>query len=370
MVQLRELFMGLEVSLLDSLLLFVYLTPLFMLIMLPLSTMFAVFLSFLRMSTDRELVALKAGGISLRQILPAPIIFSILVCLLGVFISFHGISWGMGSFRSLVIDIAHNRARLTVQPGVFNQDIFGVTLFAKKVDVKNDTMHDIIFEDRTKDQDGGTRIVGIASRGTLTKNQDRRQITFKLEDGNLYRLDGKELSVLHFGEYSINIDLDKIFSSFKLEELKPRDMSWSQIRSLNPAEATPDQDERFWRKLEVEEQKRLALPVACLVLGLFAVPLACSLEGVGKQRGTPLIFAFFLLYYSLLSLGIGLGESGHISPILGLWLPNVVFSIIGGYGLYLASIERVPTFSALFLFIRSVFKRSSPDAGNSSEKNN
>lgn len=357
MVQLRELFMGLDVSLSDSLRLFLYLTPLFMLIMLPLSTMFAVFLTFLRMSADRELVALKAGGISLRQILPGPAIFSLLICLLTVFISLYGISWGMGSFRSLVIDIAHNRARLTIQPGVFNQDIFGVTLFAKKVDLKTDTMHDIIFEDRTKDKEGGTRIMGIASQGTLTKNQDRRQITFALENGKLYRLDGKELSVLHFGEYSINIDLDKIFSSFKLEELKPRDMSWAQLRALDPANATAEQDERFWRKLQVEEQKRLALPVACLVLGLFAVPLACSLEGIGKQKGAPLIFAFFLLYYSLLSLGIGLGESGNISPVLGLWLPNIVFSIIGGYGLYLASIERSPTFFSLFVFLRGLLKK-------------
>ena len=50
----------------------------------------------------------------------------------------------------------------------------------------------------------------------------------------------------------------------------------------------------------------------------------------------------FLMYYSLLMLGISLGESGELNPAIGLWVPNVVFLLLGIYGMRLAAQERMP----------------------------
>ena len=70
-VQMRELFLGLDLGILDTVLLFGYMTPLFLMLVIPIACMLSVFLTFLRMSTDRELVALRAGGINIYQMLPA-----------------------------------------------------------------------------------------------------------------------------------------------------------------------------------------------------------------------------------------------------------------------------------------------------------
>ena len=102
-LQLRDMLMGLELSVLDTLKLFGYLSPFFMLIICPIACMLAVFLTFLRMSTDRELVALKAGGVSLYQMLPASLFFSLLCTGFGFFISLHLQAWGMSNFRAEVL---------------------------------------------------------------------------------------------------------------------------------------------------------------------------------------------------------------------------------------------------------------------------
>ena len=94
-LQLRDMLMGLELSVLDTLKLFGFLSPFFMLIICPIACMLAVFLTFLRKSTDRELVALKAGGVSLYQMLPAPLFFSALCAGLGFLISIYLQAWGM-----------------------------------------------------------------------------------------------------------------------------------------------------------------------------------------------------------------------------------------------------------------------------------
>ena len=52
-VQMRELFLGLDLGILDTVLLFGYMTPLFLMLVIPIACMLSVFLTFLRMSTDR-----------------------------------------------------------------------------------------------------------------------------------------------------------------------------------------------------------------------------------------------------------------------------------------------------------------------------
>ena len=111
-VQMRELFLGLDLGILDTVLLFGYMTPLFLMLVIPIACMLSVFLTFLRMSTDRELVALRAGGINIYQMLPAPLLFSVICMLLTLWVSLHWLAWGMGHFRETILEIANTRARV------------------------------------------------------------------------------------------------------------------------------------------------------------------------------------------------------------------------------------------------------------------
>ena len=347
-LQMRNLFLGLDLSGFDAALLFLYMVPMFMLIVVPFSCMISVFLTFLRMSTDRELVALRAGGVSLYQLLPAPLIFCTFCAILNIMVSLYGVSWGMGNFRTTVLDIANNRARIVVQPGVFNQDIFGLTLFARQVDPDTQEMRNIIFEDRT--QDKMNRLTVLATRGSITSEPTTGSILFTLKDGHIYRADGQQFGILGFDEYEIRLDLSKVFSGIDIGEVRPKEMSWGALRTAYEQATAPS--ERFLIKVAVERQKRLALPAACIILGVFAMPLACMFEGVRRQMGVILSLVMFLVYYSMLSLGLSVAESGRVSPILGLWIPNVFFLFAGWIGLVLTVRERAPT-------IRSVLMRMS-----------
>ena len=353
-LQMRNLFLGLDLSAMDAALLFFYMIPMFMLIVVPFSCMLTVFLSFLRMSTDRELVALRAGGVSLYQLLPAPLIFCTLCGIMTLFVSLHGISWGMDNFRATIVDIANNRARIVVQPGVFNQDIFGLTLFALQVDPDTQEMRSVIFEDRTQDEKN--RLTVLAETGTINAEPSTGSILFTLRNGHIYRADGEQFGILAFDEYEIRLDLSKVFSGADLDEVRPKEMSWNQLQEVFHNKSGPS--ERFQLKVAVERQKRWALPAACIVLGLFAMPLACMFEGVRRQMGVVLSLVTFLVYYSVFSLGISISESGKIAPMLGLWVPNAFFALAGILGLYLTVREQVPTVQSVLLRIPYLRRRA------------
>ncbi len=337
-LQLRELIMILGLSLWDIVLLFVYLSPFFMLLIIPVACMLAVFLTFLRMSSDNELLALKSGGISLYRMVPAPLLFCILCALLTLFTSLHGLSWGMSHFRDTLIEYARTKTRLVIQPGVFNRSFPGLTIYAQNVNMSEGLLEDIIVEDRTRKAITTTI---LAPLGVVQTVPDRGQMVIALNDGRIYQQEGETVSVLSFDNYQVRLDLVSILKDYNIEQQRPKEMSWKQLRELRQApELLEQQSDSYNRKLEVELQKRWVFPVACVVLGMFALPLACSFVGLNRQYGFFLALGLFLVYYSLLSLGLSLGESGVLPPAIGLWLPNALFLALSALGIRLAAEER------------------------------
>lgn len=347
-VQMRELFLGLNLGVLDTVLLFGYMTPLFLMLVIPIACMLAVFLTFLRMSTDRELIALRAGGISIYQLLPAPLLFSIFCTFLTLWVSLHWLSWGMGHFRSTILDIANTRARIVVQPGVFNTDFPNIVLFARQVDPTTGEMSQVLVDDRSRPE---RNMIILAPYGRIDTDQERGELVFNLDKGQIYTSHDESSSVLSFTEYTVRLPLDSLFKSLDLGEVRPREMSWKQLSTITRAEALKV-DVGYANKLDVERQKRWAYPAACLALTLFVLPLATAFEGLHRQTGLLLALGMFFIYYSLMSLGFSMGESGTLPPVIGLWAPNILFFILGLYGLWLSARERSPRIVELLARLR------------------
>lgn len=349
-VQMRDLFLGLDLGLLDTVLLFAYMTPLFLMLVIPIACMLSVFLTFLRMSTDRELVALRAGGINIYQMLPAPLLFSVLCMLLTLWVSLHWLAWGMGHFRETVLDIANTRARIVVQPGVFNNDFPNLVLFARQVSPRDGEMAQVLVDDRSHPE---RHMTILAPMGRIDTDPQRGELVFRLHDGKIYTTDNKGSSVLAFDGYTVRLPLDSLFKNLDLGEVRPREMSWSELSSITREEAL-QRDVNYANKLDVERQKRRAYPMACIALTLFVLPLAAAFEGLHRQTGLVLALGMFFVYYSLMSLGFSTGEAGTVPPVIGLWAPNVLFLCLGIYGLHLTAQERTPH---LLSFLRNLRAR-------------
>lgn len=343
-MQMRELFLGLDLGLLDTILLFSYMIPMFLLLVIPISCMLSTFLTFLRMGTDRELVALRAGGVNIYQLLPAPLFFSFLCMLLTLWVSLHWQAWGLGSFRTLILEVASTRARVVVQPGVFNVDFPNMVLFARQVNSDTGELTQVMLDDRQRSE---RNLIILAPKGRIETIEEKAELVFKLENGEIYTLNNKGTSILAFDEYLVRLPLGSLFKSLDLGELRPMEMTWDKLLNFS-FEDLKNRDANFGYKLLVEIHKRLAYPVACLALTIFVMPLAAAFHGLRRQTGLGLALVMFFVYYGLMSLGFSLGETGTLPPAVGLWMPNFIFLVAGCYGLWLTAQERAPDFVNLF----------------------
>jgi lipopolysaccharide export system permease protein len=79
----------------------------------------------------------------------------------------------------------------------------------------------------------------------------------------------------------------------------------------------------------IEKYTRFTQPFAILILTAIGVIVSArkSRKGVGWQIALGFMLAFVYILFFLLSKGVA--ESGNISTLFAVWLPNIVFSLIG-----------------------------------------
>ncbi len=343
LLQLRELFLGQGVGFFDLAKLFVYLSPFFLILLVPASCMLGLFLTLLRMGADRELISLRAGGLSVWRLLPAPITLCLAGSALTLWVSLNGISWGMDHFRQTVVELARNKTTVNVQPGVFNTSFPHLTFYAKQADPVSGELLDVFVRDDSRSNATATI---VAPRGRIESNAEQGQIYVLLESGHIYREAEHEFSVVSFGEYVLSLDMTKFLGGAKLEGKVPKEMSWAELNRL-ARDPKPGAGEDFHLRVLIERHKRVALPVACLVLGLFALPLALFFQGLNRQYGLVVSLGAFFVYYMLLTAGMSLAKGGNLSPAVALWTPNTLFALAGGWGMWLVAKEREVDFSIL-----------------------
>jgi lipopolysaccharide export system permease protein len=82
----------------------------------------------------------------------------------------------------------------------------------------------------------------------------------------------------------------------------------------------------------VDLQAKLSLPLLSFIVTLLAIPIAFRARSGGSvvaSLGMSITVGF--VYYIVISLGISLGHAGKLSPYLAAWLPNMFFISLAGY---------------------------------------
>ncbi|WP_456325398.1 LptF/LptG family permease, partial [Desulfonauticus submarinus] len=320
LLHLKDFFLGQNISLKDIGELFLYLAPSFLIILVPASCMISVFLVFLKMSSERELLALKTSGMSYKQFFFFPLGFSFLCVLFSLYTSFFLIPKGIEMFREKCINILQSKTQISLQPGIFISNFPGITIYCKDINRVNNIMKNIfiVYKD-SKDNK-----VILSSKGKIQFNKNDNLAIIDLSDGNIYNLSQKECSIIKFNSYKIGIDLKNMFSGIKLDNKKPKEMYFSEIKNT----IKNSKDSKIIRVAKMELQRRIALPFSCLILVFFTLPFAFNLSGIKQQFGVIFCLLFFIIYYSLYLLFYSFGETGKISPSLAMWMPNIIFLIL------------------------------------------
>ena len=84
-------------------LLLLYMMPYFLQYIIPMSIMMAVLMAFFRLSSDNEIMALKAGGVSIYRLLTPVMAFSLLGTVLTGYMTIYGVPQGTFRFQNAAV---------------------------------------------------------------------------------------------------------------------------------------------------------------------------------------------------------------------------------------------------------------------------
>ncbi|MBW2003719.1 MAG: LPS export ABC transporter permease LptF [Deltaproteobacteria bacterium] len=309
---------GTDIS--QVLLIIVYTIPYVLFFTLPMATLLGSLIAFSRLNEDNEIIALKSCGISLYQILPPVVTFSILSYLLASFIAIYLFPIGNHSMSRLLFEIAQSNTSIGIKQGVFNDNIPNIVLYANHISSHDQTMEGVfIFDER----DPSISNTIIARKGRIISDPKKMSINLHLIDGSSFMV-SKDLDSsrkLQFTSYDLRIELEDIMRRFSSRMKGEKEMSISELRAhlKKTKKATVK-----YNILAIELQRKFSIPFACLLLGLIGFPLGLMMRAQRRSWGIALSIVIFVVYYILLSAADSLGETGTLNPVIAMWIPNMV----------------------------------------------
>ena len=332
-LRLAEQVLAFGVDLYGFLLLISYLLPPVLLFVVPAAFLLAVLVAFGRLSADSEIIAIRAGGVSLWQLLPPVLLLGVLASVVTAGMSAFGEPWGRSSVTSFIYKLGETKAAGLVRERTFNDDFFGLVVYADAVSPKESRLSNVFLADQ---RDPKQRFAVHAREGLVIADPETRSIVLRLVDGTVDHLGvaGAPVTRVTFERMDYNVLPD----TTKQAGRDPYEMYPMELYSYLVAKGEKAKG-REWMAFH----KKFAYPVSALLMGILGIALGISDPRHGKGRGYLYGLAAMILYYLLVRFGDSFGEQKVIPPLAAAWLPNVVFFALGMW-LFTAQAREEPTF--------------------------
>ena len=336
MVNISEWIVNRGIPLVMVIRLILFLLPNIILFALPAATLMAVFIAFLRLSGDNEILAIKTSGISFYKMMPPVLGASIVAGLLAAFIALFGSPWGNRTFKDLILKIAQTSASLGIKERVFSEPFNNITFYVNSLSSKEGTMKDVFLVDRREPANTNTI---VAREGKLLLNPKSRTITIHFTGGTIFMVGEKfdTVRTTAFDTYDLNIGLDDIMSNLSSREKSPNEL---YIKELVAQLKTSPKGKDRYNEMIIALMEKFSIPLAVILMGVIGMPLGAQIKTRSRFHGIVISLVIFLVYYFSLAGVRSIGETGAISPIFGSWLPNLLLLGFCFYLIHLAAHER------------------------------
>lgn len=242
-------------------------------ILAPISLFAAVLFVYNRMLSDRELVVMKAAGISPWQNAKPALWIGIALCLFNIFVFNVGIPWSEKTFNELEWQVKNDVSHLMFREGEFTSLQNNLTVFITSHE-KDGSVRGILINDERNPKSKSTV---SAEMGRIVYTEKGPRII--LVNGVRQEINNttNQFSSLNFERYSVD------FGAKETQNRKEAGVREKNFYELLTAGSNPELTPQEARRYIVEGNKRIASPLINIV---FAV-LGCTglLIGNFNRRG-------------------------------------------------------------------------------------
>jgi LPS export ABC transporter permease LptG/LPS export ABC transporter permease LptF len=291
---------------------------------IPMAVLVGILLGLSRLAADSEITAMRASGIGVWTFVRVVGLVAVSAWLVSLANTMYFAPRATAAMLREEDSLANAQASYEVQPRVFYEDFKNIVLYVQDVRAGQGAANwrQIFLADVS---DPTQPKITTADRATVV-NGANQTITMRLRDALEH-----STVVGQPGDYTISTfaatDLPLETGSQEDVHLGKSDTPILAMNNRELLARTRGKDNTLL--YQIEYQKRLAYPAACLVLMLVGVPLGISSRRGGKSAGFVLTIVLVFVYYFLSSTGTALARQNKMSAFAGVWEANALFALFG-----------------------------------------
>jgi lipopolysaccharide export system permease protein len=390
---IAEKILSKRVPILDVTLLLIYYLPAIVSLAFPFSALVGTLMALGRLSSDNEILAFRASGISIIRIFFPVIVLSLAFTLVSFVFNDYFLPVGYINSSIIYKRLIYTNPGLELEP-------FTAKRYEDKVivtgNIEGNRIDDVIIFDKTSENQ--KRVITAKTAYLLENTEQTGVISLKLVDVFSHLMDPAKPGEYEYASASqlvYNILIRNIMGDTPVDP-GPREMSsvdvWKAITSKQAAlderlrtqsvrldrmryelsmnitlagmayRADGDQVTRHINNIrQISEQlaqeskvvvedknlkvyqmeffRKFSHPFSCVVFMIFAFPVALMARKSGRLMGFAIGVVVSVLYWGMLFISYRMGPTTDLSTFLIIWFPNFVILIIGMI-MYMARIKR------------------------------
>ncbi|PLX69824.1 MAG: YjgP/YjgQ family permease [Denitrovibrio sp.] len=286
----------------------VFYLPSFLVITIPTSAMLAVMIAYGRLSSDSEIIAMRASGAGKSFFTYPTVFFGLTAFIIGIMMSFWLMPLGSASAINNLSKMAKLVSIKDMKPKELYNEIPGMVFYAveKESDVNYNKMIIIDKQQHSVITANKAEILPSGDAGLLMNLKDGRIVTLNKDDKH---------TKINFDNFKLNSPL-----------LSPEGFTVNSERLMTTEELFKNYNKAPIYKFEIS--KRISMPFAAIIMSIFGMSLGIFFHRSGRSLAIPITIAVVAVYNILFFTAQNFATSGRAEPLLAAWIPNIIFAVV------------------------------------------
>ena len=301
---------------------------------IPWAFLTAILLVYGRMSADNEMVSIRMTGMPMWRICTP--IFAMAVMLSGLcfYVNVDLAPSSKNQMKHLFYDVATDNPISLFQAGRVLDKMPGFRIYTgrRKGDDELENLQIIQLEGDTEKQYIRAKTAKLVrTPGKLDFDLELHDATFEQviasADGTFQKVNSPQ-----FGDTAITFPLSELKGKTERVNASMKDTSalWQEVKTRVDSATNLPMDRKQRSVSLTELNKRYSFSLACLTLALVGIPLGITAQRRETTVGFVLSLITAVVYIVFIFFADTQNNKPSMHPHLLMWLPNVVFMMIGG----------------------------------------
>jgi len=311
-----EFVYGLALALLPTVLIFT----------LPMAVLCGTIIGLGRMSSDSELVAMRAAGISTWRTLWPALTVGLIATMAASYLNLIEAPRSQQHLRAVALRSALYKLDSPVEPRTFTNDIPGYVIYVRDGDKTHGQWGRVFIQ--TQEADHSTDLI-TARAGRIDSSSEKSELV--LQDAMKTKVPAAgardqsyAVDRLETLRYTFPTGRADLIAKLQRPDANPDEMSFNDLRQYVAASAGVEH-----REASIIFHKRMAFALAPFVFSLFGSALALRMRRGSRGFGVLVSLLILVAYYLLTLGGDQAARAGTIPPPLGAWLATGLIFLVG-----------------------------------------